>query len=252
MDDLPVPALPWSQNTRVLSTVLLIHVVISLRISFRVPSKQIFRVSIPAPLTYGMLFKSESSTVLCVCQQVKFSVQRILPRASRSLMPSQIRCTTTKVSPAALLRNCCMSSSKTLLYLRTRASVSEIKFLSSLVPCIKEMNACDSEILTQLTEILILRVFSNEIRTLQRLITYTLDHGLHGLNIPKIFFHEKSIHLIHLRKERANGFVTSCLVDNHLINIDHQIALLVNVRWAEPLQQQRGSSMLLGHKGGSR
>jgi hypothetical protein len=146
-----------------------------------------------------------------------------------------------------------MSSSKTLLYFPTRASVSEIKFLSSLVPCMKEMNAhISSEISTQLTEFLILRVFSNEIRTLQSLIAYTLDHGLHGLNILKIFFHEKSIHLIHLRKERANGVVTSFLVNNHLININRQIASPVNVGWAEPWKQKRGLSMQLGHKGGSR
>ena len=81
---------------------------------------------------------------------------------------------------------------------------------------------------SQLTEIIILRVFSNEIRTLQGLMTNTLDHALHGLDISKFFFHEKRIHLIHLRKERANGVVTSCLVDNYLININRQVASPVN------------------------
>src|SRR5271168_1452474 len=73
---------------------------------------------------------------------------------------------------------------------------------------------------SELTEFLILRVLSNEVRTLQCLITYALNDGLHGFNIPQFCLGEKGIHLSHLRKESANGVVTSRLVDNYLINID--------------------------------
>ena len=64
MDDFLVPALPWSHNTHdVLSSVLLIQAVISSRILWQVPSKQIFHVFNPAPPIYGILFRSKSSAV---------------------------------------------------------------------------------------------------------------------------------------------------------------------------------------------
>ena len=67
-----------------------------------------------------------------------------------------------------------------------------------------------------LTEFLILRVLSNEIRTFQCLVAYTLDDGLHELDISQFCLYEKSIDPVHLRKERANGVVASRLVDNRL------------------------------------
>jgi len=74
-----------------------------------------------------------------------------------------------------------------------------------------------------LTEFLILRVLSNEIRTFQCLAAYALDNGLHEFDILQFCLCEKSIDCMHLRKERANGVVASRLVDNHLVNIN-QIA----------------------------
>ena len=75
-----------------------------------------------------------------------------------------------------------------------------------------------------LTEFLILRVLSNEIRTLQCLVAYALDDGLHGLDISQICLCEKIIDLMHLRKERANGVVASRLVDNRLANIHQSVS----------------------------
>src|SRR6266567_8526470 len=99
MDDLPVPALPWSQKTRgALSSVLLIQVVISSRISLRVSSKHTFWVSNPAPPTYGIVFKSVFwPTVYHPNGRDKF-IEELLPRSSKLLIPFQIRCTTTNVS----------------------------------------------------------------------------------------------------------------------------------------------------------
>jgi hypothetical protein len=79
-----------------------------------------------------------------------------------------------------------------------------------------------------LTEFLILRVFSNEIRTLQCLVAYALDDALHGLDISQFCLYEKSIDPMHLRKKRANGVIASRLVDNRLANIN-QIASSRNV-----------------------
>ena len=76
-----------------------------------------------------------------------------------------------------------------------------------------------------LTEFLILRVLSNKIRTLQCLLAYALDDGLHEFDLSQFCLCEKSIDPVHLRKERANGVVASRLVDNRLANID-QIASL--------------------------
>ena len=84
----------------------------------------------------------------------------------------------------------------------------------------------------RLTEFLVLRVLPNEIRTLQGLMTYALDDSLHGLDVAQFCCYEKSIHLIHLRKERANAVVTSRLVDNSLTNVG-QVVSLVNVQWAD-------------------
>ena len=74
-----------------------------------------------------------------------------------------------------------------------------------------------------LTEFLILRILSNEIRTFQCLMAYALDDGLHELDITQFCLCEKSIDPMHLRKERANGVVASRLVDDRLANIN-QIA----------------------------
>jgi hypothetical protein len=79
-----------------------------------------------------------------------------------------------------------------------------------------------------LTELLILRVLSNEIRTFQCLTAYALDNGLHEFDILQFCLYEKSIDPVHLRKERANGVIASRLVDNHLVNINH-ISLSANV-----------------------
>jgi hypothetical protein len=79
-----------------------------------------------------------------------------------------------------------------------------------------------------LTEFLILRVLSNEIRTLQCLLAYALHDGLHGLDIPEFSLCEKSIDSMHLRKQRVNGVVASRLVNNRLANIN-QIASSGNV-----------------------
>ena len=50
-----------------------------------------------------------------------------------------------------------------------------------------------------LTEFLILRVLSNEIRTFQCLVAYTLDDGLHELDISQFCLYEKSIDPVHPR-----------------------------------------------------
>ena len=75
-----------------------------------------------------------------------------------------------------------------------------------------------------LTEFLILRVLSNEIRTLQCLVAYVLDDRLHELDISQFCLCEKSIDFIHLRKERANGVVASRLIDNRLVNINQIVS----------------------------
>ena len=87
--------------------------------------------------------------------------------------------------------------------------------------------------LSQLTEFFILRVLPNKVRTLQGLLAYALDDGLHGHDIPELRLYEKGIHLIHLRKERANGLVTSRLVGHGLMNVIDQLASSIIVRWTD-------------------
>jgi hypothetical protein len=101
-----------------------------------------------------------------------------------------------------------------------------------------------------LTEFLILRVLSNEIRTLQCLLAYALDDGLHEFDISQFCLCEESIDPVHLRKERANGVVASRLVDNHLANTN-QIVALGKYTTGEPWKQKKGWSMRLAHKGES-
>src|SRR5437879_391772 len=82
-------------------------------------------------------------------------------------------------------------------------------------------------------------------------MTYALNDGLHGLDIPQFCCYEKGIHLIHLRKERANRVVASHLVNNSLTK--HRSGYITGKReTGGPWKQKRGQSMPLVHKGGSR
>jgi len=50
-------------------------------------------------------------------------------------------------------------------------------------------------------------------------MTYALNDGLHGSDIPEFFLGEKGIYFIHLRKKRANRVVSTLLVNDFLYNI---------------------------------
>jgi len=167
------------------SSTLLIQVVISSRSSFLAPSKQRFSVSRARGqhpwYTACCLSLWHHLHIRYQAYVTSNTSKRTHADHRASARSFQMRCTTTNVSPVALLRNSSTSASWS----------------------------------SQLTEFLVRTICLNGVRALQCLTGDALHDGLHGPNVVQFCSCEKRVDSIHLQKECA-----ICLVNNYLQPVD--------------------------------